>query len=120
MLSETTTHNRLKDSVLGIVKTIEDGYKSEGLDYYDGQYEKGEVISGWDYLSDVLDINYILNADRSYKGARILVAFGGPNIWIDTEKQTVEGSWWGDAFTASYRIDLMDINDTLEELFNCQ
>ena len=110
----------VKSHVLSIVNTIENGYKSEGLDYYDGLYEEGEIIGGFDYLSDVLDIQYIVTIDGEYLGARVLVAFGGPNIWIDTSRQLVEGHWWGDSFTASYSDDAMDIDGTLHELWECR
>ena len=106
----------IKDQVLSIIKDIENGYRAE---YSDGNYEEGEIVSAFDYLEGVLDINYILDSNREYKGARILVAFGGPNIWIDTDKQVVEGYWWGDSFTASYHDDVMGINEALEEIWRC-
>ncbi|CAH9015771.1 conserved hypothetical protein [Vibrio phage 142E35-1] len=76
-------------------------------------------INGWDYLQDVLDINWILNSDKTYKGARVLVAFGGPNIWIDTVKSQVEGYWWSDTYIESYS-DAIDLDAALEELWECQ
>jgi hypothetical protein len=114
------TEDRLRDHVAEIVKTIEEGYKAESNDDYDGQYEKGDVISAYDYLSDILDIEYYLSSDReTCLGARILVAFGGPNIWIDTRKGLVEGYWWGDSCVMSYYVDAMNIDDTVIELWSC-
>jgi hypothetical protein len=72
-----------------------------------------------DYLNDVLDIEYTVNGEGQYLGARILVAFGGPNIWVDTRRQTVEGAWWGDYYTESYHTDAMDIDDACREVFSC-
>ena len=46
----------------------------------------GEQMSAFDYLQDVLEIEYIVNSKKEYLGARLLVAFGGPNIWVDTAK----------------------------------
>jgi hypothetical protein len=77
----------------------------------------GDVMSGYDYLSDALDIQYIVNGDKEYIAARILVAFGGPNIWINTQTKTVEGFWWGESAFATYRADTMDIDGTCEELW---
>ena len=93
---------------------------TEGLDQEDAKdyAEDGEEFTAWDYLRDALDINWILNNDRTYKGARVLVAFGGPNIWIDTVNEQVEGYWWGDKCLVSYN-DAIDLDSTLEELFNC-
>ena len=75
------------------------------------------VMSGFDYISDALDIQYIVNGDKEYIAARILVAFGGPNIWINTQTQTVEGFWWGESAFAPYRADTMGISEACEELW---
>mgnify|MGYP001793188905 CR=1 FL=1 len=75
-------------------------------------------MSGFDYLQDILDIEYRVGSDREYRSAEILVAFGGPNIWIDTKTQTVKGAWWGDHAEASYT-DEMGLDGACEELFNC-
>lgn len=83
------------------------------------QNEYGETEGdAFDYLQDVLDIEYIVNSKKEYLGARILVAFGGPNIWVDTRKGIVEGYWWGDKATASFE-DNLGLDDALNELFNC-
>ena len=72
--------------------------------------------SSW--MEDVLDIQYIINQDKTYRGARILVAFGGPNIWVNTQSGQVEGYWWGDnAFTGF--MDNIGLDDYLEELYSC-
>ena len=81
--------------------------------------EDGETKGdAFDYLSDVLDIEYIVNGKREYIGARVLVAFGGPNIWIDTRKGLVEGYWWGDQAFANFE-DTLGLDSALETLWNC-
>lgn len=104
----------IKDSVEHIVKTLELGF--EGF-MEDNEY--GETQTAFDYLSDVLDIEYIVNSKKEYLGARVLVAFGGPNIWINTRTKQVEGYWWGDSCIMSYESDAMDIDSALSELYNC-
>jgi hypothetical protein len=79
----------------------------------------GEIISGMDYLEGVLDIEYIVNSKKEYLGARVLVAFGGPNIWINTRTKQVEGYWWSDTSIQSYEYDEMEIDEALETLYNC-
>ena len=76
-------------------------------------------FSAFDYLQDVLDIEYIVNGKGEYLGARILVAFGGPNIWVNTRTKTVEGYWWGDSAHASFT-DGLGLDDALSELWNCR
>jgi hypothetical protein len=80
---------------------------------------EGESIDGLDYLSDVLDIEYVVSSKKEYLGARVLVAFGGPNIWINTRTKQVEGYWWGDKSIQSYNDDSLNLDDALETLYNC-
>lgn len=115
--------NSLKESVKAVVEKLEQGIEitQEDIDngYVDScMYEVGDMLSGFDYLVDVLDIEYMCSADKAYRGARILVAFGGPNIWINTRTKKVEGSWWGESFTMPYETDSFDLDECLEELFN--
>lgn len=81
-------------------------------------FEDGEV-SAFNYLAGVLDIEYIVSGDGTYRGARVLVAFGGPNIWINTKDNTVEGYWWDDKHIESYN-DALGLDDVLEELWECR
>lgn len=76
-------------------------------------------ISAYDYLQDALDIEYIIGSNGDYRGARVLVAFGGPNIWIDTKFNQFEGYWWNDKAIAAYK-DSLGLNEALEELWNCR
>lgn len=49
--------------------------------------------SASDALSDVLDIIYMVNADRSYRSARVTITVGGPNVYIDTEDNELVVTW---------------------------
>lgn len=81
--------------------------------------DDGDECSAFDYLEDALDIEYIVNSKGEYLGARVLVAFGGPNIWVNTRTKTVEGHWWGDSAYASFS-DGIGLDEALEELWNCR
>jgi len=81
--------------------------------------EEGEPVHGYDYLEDVLDIQYIVTSEKQYIGARVLVAFGGPNIWINTQTKTIEGYWWDESAFASYYDDEIGLDEALEEIWNC-
>ena len=120
----STSSNRLKDHVLSIINDIENGIPVTQQDidggYYDeGQYEAGDTLGAWDYIKDALDIEYIVNSEKDYRGASILVAFGGPNITINTRTQQVEAHWWGESCVMSYFTDAMDLDGTCAELFDC-
>lgn len=91
--------------------------EKEAQDYLDAH--QGILVSAYDYLADALDIEYVVGSDKKYLGARVLVAFGGPNIWINTRTKQVEGYWWGDKAIVSYNADEMDLDSALEDLYNC-
>ena len=86
----------------------------------DCEHYHGLTMDAIHYLSDVLDIQYIVSGSGEYLAARILVAFGGPNIWINTQTKTVEGYWWGDSAFAPYCRDEMDIDGGCRELWDCR
>jgi len=100
----------LKNQVLNIVKQLE----NPDLIDWANQDER----SAFDYLQDALDIQYIVDSKKEYLGARILVTFGGPNIWINTQYNEVEGYWWSDKSTWSYK-DELGIDDACRDLFDC-
>ena len=56
---------------------------------------ESDQLSAYDYLEDVLDIQYVVNAQREYVGARLLVTVGGPNVWIFTTTGVLEVTWDG-------------------------
>lgn len=82
--------------------------------------EFGDVEGdAFDWLQDSLDIEWVISSDKkTLLGARVLVAFGGPNIWVDTRNKIVEGFWWGDYAKASFE-DNLGIADALETLYHC-
>lgn len=67
-----------------------------------------EQMSLYDYFEDCLDIEYRCDGRREYRSVCIMVACGGPNIYVDTESKAVELYWWGDR--ASYSL----LPDTVE------
>lgn len=88
---------------------------TEPIDGLDGNPK----IDAYDWLNDALDIEYIIGSDReTVLGARILVAFGGPNIWVNTRTNEVEGHWWGDSARANF-VDNIGIGDAITDLYHC-
>ncbi len=106
----------IKEQVQYIAKKISNPDWSELNKGRDIESE-GE-FSAFDYLQDALEIEYIVSSKKEYLGARVLVTFGGPNIWINTRTKTVEGYWWSDSATASFQ-DNLGLDAALEELFSC-
>lgn len=78
-----------------------------------------EAISIYDYFDDVFDIEYRVSSDKTYRSVCVMIACGGPNIYIDTATKNVELYWWSDK--ASYPLSLEAVNEIdnyFEELFN--
>jgi len=99
-----------------------DQCKSIALTIETGEYEahdEDEGCSAYDYLQDALDIEYVVSSKKEYLGARVLVAFGGPNIWINTRTKTVDGAWWGDSCSVSYHDDALGLDEALADIYSC-
>ena len=75
--------------------------------------------SGYDFLDDVYSIKWVINQDKSYSGAMLLVAGGGPTIWVNTEDKQVEGYWGGDKYIRYFDDDI-GLDEACEELYMCQ
>ena len=70
------------------------------------------------WMEDVYSIEWICHQDKTYKGARLMVAGGGPNIWVNLQRDVVQGYWWGDYFEYGF-VDNIGLNDYLEEIYDC-
>ena len=80
--------------------------------------EHGEGASVASWMDGVYDIEWITHQDKTYKAARLLVAGGGPNIWVNLDTKYVEGYWGGDKVTEPF-IDNLGLDDYLEDLHAC-
>ena len=67
------------------------------------------------YLEDVYDIEWITRQDHSYKAARLLVAGGGPNIWVNLMTNTVDGYWGADKRSYGF-VDNIGLDEYLQEM----
>ena len=76
-------NNRLLNHCRSIADDITNGLKGEWVEEFKKENE-GEEPTAYDYLNDALSIDYIIGSDGVFKGAEVLVTFGGPNITINT------------------------------------
>ena len=67
------------------------------------------------WMYDVYDVEWITHNAHTYKAARLLVAGGGPNIWVNTQTEMVEGYWGADEISWHFQ-DNIGLDDYLEEL----
>ena len=81
----------------------------------EGKTREGKNVYMQDFMDHVYNIEWITHQDHSYKAARLLVAGGGPNIWVNTQDGTVDGYWGTDKVHWGY-VDNIGLDDYLEEL----
>lgn len=100
----------LADTESGNPYGVSDGY---------GDTPEGEPVGAWDYLSDVLDIEYRVGGDGQYRSALILIAFGGPNAWIDTKTNELIVTWWSEPVRRNLPAPFCEgLDSVCEELFS--
>ena len=118
---ERSIEQELEGRCRSIAEEITDGLKNCDPDIFNRWHDEGQPEdfqpNGWDYIEDILDINYVVGRDRQYLGAQITVAWGGPNIYIHTRSCTVKGYWGSDQAQWGY-VDNIGLDDACEELYN--
>ena len=67
------------------------------------------------FMDGVYSKEWITHEDHTYKAARLLVAGGGPNIWVNLQTNTVDGYWGSDKFSWSFQ-DNIGLDEYLQEL----
>ena len=76
----------------------------------------GQIGGAYDWMEKVYDIRYIVDREKRYYSAELLVAGGGPTIWVNLNTKEVEGYWGGDRVTEPF-IDNIGLDDYLEDLY---
>ena len=99
-------------------KNIADDISNPKISKDDGG-EAIELQTAHEWMEGVYDIEWITFNDLSYKAARLLVAGGGPNIWVNVQTKEVEGYWASDRITEPF-IDNLGLDEYLEELHACK
>ena len=78
--------------------------------------KRTETASDW--MEGVYDIRYIVDREKRYFSAELLVAGGGPTIWVNLNTMEVEGYWGGDRVNVPFR-DSLDLDGYCEEMYGC-
>ena len=82
----------------------------------DGSVEQHGGASEW--MEGVYDIRYIVDREKRYYRAELMVAGGGPTIWVNLNTMEVEGYWGSDRVTEPF-IDNLGLDDYCEEMYGC-
>ena len=109
----------MKTNTLRKSETCEEQLERMCKNIAEGITEGKNAPHWFDDGNDVYDIEWITHKDHSYKAARLLVAGGGPNIWVNLQDMNVEGYWGSDRVIEPF-IDEIGLDDYLEELHACK
>lgn len=133
----TERNEEHRQYLLGIAHTIRDIaegtlYKLDGEWVTDGEMvslvgsgeheeDDFEQVTIYDYLSDVLDVTYYTaGRDGEYKGVRLMLTYGGPNVYLDTYFRTLELCWYNEHATVDLLPNEADEVDSMwSELYDC-
>ena len=91
----------------------------DGEELYEGDIYPIDIV---EYLGDdVYDVEYTIGREKDYRGVRLMVACGGPNIYLNTNTNDVELYWWNESARYPMSSDVINVIDSIyEELFyNC-
>ena len=72
-------------------------------------------ISADKWMDKVYDIEWTTHRDHEYRSARLLVAGGGPAIWVNMMTTNVEGYWGTDKVKHSFD-DNIGLDDYLLDM----
>ena len=125
MLSSNSSTAKKKSETCGqqlrrMCKRIADDITEKAITRYNGyetdhdEDDEGTLASR--FMDHVYDIRYIVDREKRYYSAELLVAGGGPTIWVNLNTGYVEGFWGGDKVEEPF-IDNLGLDDYLEEMY---
>ncbi len=101
-------------------KRIADDITEKAITRYNGwetdhdEDDEGTLASR--FMDHVYDIRYIVDREKRYLGAELMVAGGGPTIWVNLDTKEVEGYWGTDRVQWAFQ-DNLGLNDYMEEMY---
>ena len=107
-----TSEEMLRRMCRDIAKDITDAKQQDYID----QPRKEITASEW--MEGVYDIRYIVDREKRYYSAELMVAGGGPTIWVNLNSKEGEGSWGSDRVTVPFT-DNLGLDEYCEEMYGC-
>ena len=111
-----------KSKLRRMCKRIADDISDKAITRYNGYEtehdEDDEGTLATRFMDHVYEIEWITYGDKTYKSARLMVAGGGPSIWVNLQRNVVQGYWWGDYCECRFA-DNIGLDDYLEEIYDC-
>jgi len=98
-------------------KSIANGI-SEPEEITDEETGEKRTETASDWMEGTYDIRYIVDREKRYYSAEMLVAGGGPTIWVSLNEMEVQGYWGSDRVTVPFS-DNLGLDDYCEEMYGC-
>ena len=109
-----TCEEQLRRMCKGVADSITNPQETIAKEEFGKLEKRTETAADW--MEDTYDIRYLVDRKKQYLGAKILVAGGGPAIWVDLWDQEVKGYWGGDRVTHCFR-DELDLDGYCQEMY---
>ena len=97
-------------------KGIADSITNPNTKFIGPEDEEPRQETAHDWMEGMYDIRYLVDREKRYMGAEILVAGGGPTIWVNLWDQEVQGYWGGDRVNVPFS-DNLGLDDYCEEMY---
>ena len=104
-----------EEQLVRMCKNIADSI-SEPKQITDEETGEKREESAHDWMEGTYDIRYLVDREKRYLGAEIMVAGGGPTIWVDTWTNEVKGYWGTDRVNIMFA-DNLGLDDYCEEIY---
>ena len=79
---------------------------------------EGDGTYASEFVDTTYNIRYLVDHEKKYLGAMLMVAGGGPTIWVNTWTNEVEGYWADDKCTWAFQ-DNLGLDDYCQEMYGC-
>lgn len=109
----------IRDISEGTLYKLDGEYVTEGemislIEAGQNEEDEFERVTIYDYLADVLDVTYYTTGrDGEYLGVRLMLVCGGPNVYLDTYRRTLELYWGTEGATVDLLPDEADEVDAM-------
>jgi len=110
---QTDCEKKLRRMVDGMVEDVVQGR----MRFFPDDESVVDDMQG-ETVYEVYNTKYIIGHDGTFQDVMLMLAGGGPTIWLDTWSQEIRGSWGCDKYT-KYIYDYDYVLDYWEEEYGC-
>jgi len=105
-----------EEQLVRMCKNIAESISSPNPKFIGPEDEEPREETAHDWMEGVYDIRYIVDREKRYYSAELLVAGGGPTIWVSLNEMEVQGYWGADRVRVPFS-DNLGLDDYCEELY---